>query len=132
MASFVNAETHPSFPSRLLDPKEAAAYLKLDEKTITRWARKAYIPAHPLGEGKRRFWRFYEHEVAAWLNRQSNGAECQPTVSSIQHFAVWGRDTVNQLQPPLGPVARAPNTKTIVNGRSRRYQRGSLSTMKHK
>jgi hypothetical protein len=30
---------------------EAAEYLSLDEKTITRWARKGYIPAHPLGEG---------------------------------------------------------------------------------
>ena len=35
--------------SRPMDPREAAAYLHLDEKTITRWARKGYIPAHPLG-----------------------------------------------------------------------------------
>ena len=59
--------------SRLMDPREAAAYLHLDEKTITRWARKGYLPAHPLGEGKRKFWRFLEHELLDWLNAQTNG-----------------------------------------------------------
>jgi len=53
--------------SRLMDTKETAQYLKIDEKTVARWAREAYIPVHPLGEGKRKFWRFYEHEVSAWL-----------------------------------------------------------------
>ena len=57
-----------------MDPREAAEYLSLDEKTITRWARKGYIPAHPLGEGKRKFWRFMEHELLEWLNAQTNGA----------------------------------------------------------
>jgi len=50
-----------------MDTKETAQYLKIDEKTVARWAREAYIPVHPLGEGKRKFWRFYEHEVSAWL-----------------------------------------------------------------
>jgi predicted site-specific integrase-resolvase len=40
-----------------MDPREAEEYLRLNERTITRWARKRYIPAHPLGEGKRKFWR---------------------------------------------------------------------------
>ena len=61
--------------SRPMDPREAAAYLHLDVKTITRWSRQGYIPAHPLGEGKRKFWRFFEHELEAWLNGQSNGAK---------------------------------------------------------
>jgi excisionase family DNA binding protein len=58
-----------------MDPREAAAYLHLDVKTITRWSRQGYIPAHPLGEGKRKFWRFFGHELEAWLNGQSNGAK---------------------------------------------------------
>ncbi len=61
--------------SRPMDPREAAEYLRLDEKTITRWARKGYIPAHPLGEGKRKFWRFLEHELVDWLNAQTSGAD---------------------------------------------------------
>jgi excisionase family DNA binding protein len=55
-----------------MDPKAAADYLKLDPKTVTRWARQGYLPAHPLGEGKRRFWRFLEHELAAWLTAKTN------------------------------------------------------------
>jgi excisionase family DNA binding protein len=68
-------QVSPSRSSRPMDPKEAAEYLRLDEKTITRWARKGYIPAHPLGEGKRKFWRFLEHELVDWLNSQTNNAD---------------------------------------------------------
>jgi excisionase family DNA binding protein len=64
----------PYLDSRPMDPTEAALYLSLDEKTVNRWARQGYIPAHPLGQGKRRFWRFYKHEIDAWLSGQTNGA----------------------------------------------------------
>jgi excisionase family DNA binding protein len=57
-----------------MDPREVAAYLHLDDKTITRWARDGYIPAHPLGQGKKRYWRFQKHELDAWLNSHTNGA----------------------------------------------------------
>ena len=46
-----------------MTPKEAADFLGLDEKTITRWARSGYLPGHPLGEGKRKFWRFFEDRI---------------------------------------------------------------------
>lgn len=58
--------------SKPLTPVAAAEYLGLDAKTITRWARQGYLPAHPLGEGKRKFWRFLEHELAAWLAAKTN------------------------------------------------------------
>lgn len=60
--------------SRPMDLREAAAYLHLDDKTISRWARKGYIPAHPLGQGKKKYWRFLEHELVDWLNAQTNFA----------------------------------------------------------
>ena len=59
--------------SRPMTPKSAAAYLGLDEKTVTRWARCGYLPAHPLGEGKRKFWRFLEAELESWLAAKTNG-----------------------------------------------------------
>jgi hypothetical protein len=31
------------------------------------------VPAHPLGEGRRRMWRFFEDELLAWVESQSNG-----------------------------------------------------------
>ena len=59
--------------SRPMTPRKAAEYLGLDEKTVTRWARCGYLPAHPLGEGKRKFWRFLEPELEEWLSAKSNG-----------------------------------------------------------
>jgi hypothetical protein len=47
-------------------------------------ARKAYIPAQILGEGRRKFWRFNEHELSAWLFAQSNDADHAGTFSSIR------------------------------------------------
>ena len=64
----------PSTSERPLTPIEAAAYLGLDVKTITRWARQGYLPAHPMGEGKRKFWRFHKHEIGAWLAEKTNQA----------------------------------------------------------
>jgi excisionase family DNA binding protein len=60
---------------RPLTPVDAAEYLGLDVKTITRWARKGYLPAHPLGEGKRKFWRFFESELSEWLAGKNNRSE---------------------------------------------------------
>jgi len=65
----------PPNSERPLTPVEAAEYLGLDYKTITRWARQGYLPAHPLGEGKRKFWRFHKHEIDAWLAEKTNQAE---------------------------------------------------------
>jgi len=58
---------------RPMTPREAAEYLGLDQKTVTRWARCGYLPAHPLGEGKRKFWRFLESELRDWLAAKTNG-----------------------------------------------------------
>jgi excisionase family DNA binding protein len=58
-----------------LTPIQAAEYLGLDVKTITRWARQGYLPAHPLGEGKRKFWRFLEGELSVWLAAKTNSSE---------------------------------------------------------
>ncbi len=64
----------PSTSKRPLTPVETAEYLGLDDKTITRWARQGYLPAHPLGEGKRKFWRFFKCEIDAWMIEKTNQA----------------------------------------------------------
>lgn len=111
-----------------MDARGAAQYLKLDEKTITRWARKAYLPAHPLGEGKRKFWRFYEHELSAWISGQSNGASVQPSESPPPPVQL--ADECADIVRPGGPtpVRRMDGSRP----RQGRYQRGSLSLLKHK
>jgi hypothetical protein len=44
-------ETSASF----LNAEQAAQFLGgLNSRTVTRWSREGYLPAYPLGEGKRR------------------------------------------------------------------------------
>ena len=56
--------------SQILTPDQAAALLHMDARTLVKWARQGYVPSHPLGEGKRRLWRFFEEELVAWVNDQ--------------------------------------------------------------
>jgi predicted DNA-binding transcriptional regulator AlpA len=58
---------------QLLDAREAAAILRMDSRTLIRWARLGQVPAHPLGEGRRKLWRFLEYELLEWVeNRESD------------------------------------------------------------
>ena len=57
-----------------MTPRQAADFLGLDVKTITRWARQGYLPAHPMGLGKKKYWRFFEDELVDWLLNQSDVA----------------------------------------------------------
>jgi len=65
----------PPAKRNLLTPVEAAALLHMDHRTLIRWARAGYVPAHPLGEGRRRLWRFFEDELLVWVAAQSSGRE---------------------------------------------------------
>lgn len=61
---------------RLLTPEEAACLLQMkNAKTLVKWAREGTgnIPAHFLGEGKRRLCRFFEHELIAWVESKRSG-----------------------------------------------------------
>ena len=75
-----NAEQRANPP---LDAKEAASFLKINSRTLVRWARCGYLPAHPLGEGKRRIWRFFEKELLDWIETQENGCARKPQGSNL-------------------------------------------------
>lgn len=66
-----------------LDAREAARLLKMDNRTLVCWARRGYVPAHPLGEGKRRIWRFFESELLEWVERQKNGCSAESVKGRI-------------------------------------------------
>src|SRR6202012_5461456 len=66
-------------PVRILDATEAAAIVKMDSRTLIRWARLGYVPAHPLGEGKRKLWRFLEHELLEWVETRETEKKRPPT-----------------------------------------------------
>ncbi|WP_144312410.1 helix-turn-helix domain-containing protein [Terriglobus saanensis] len=61
------AQTH-----YLLDAHEAAQILRMDRRTLVRWARLGQVPAHPMGEGKRKLWRFVNMSCCSgWKLAQS-------------------------------------------------------------
>ena len=66
----------------LLTPVEAAMLLHMDDRTLIRWARGGYVPAHPLGEGRRRMWRFFEDELLVWVATQSNSHEATHRIAA--------------------------------------------------
>jgi excisionase family DNA binding protein len=46
-----------------VSPDEAAEFLKVNRLKMVRMARSGILPAHPLGTGKRRQWRFKLSEL---------------------------------------------------------------------
>ena len=76
-----NAEKQANSP---LDAKEAARVLKMDSRTLVCWARRGYVPAHPLGEGKRRIWRFFESELLEWVENQESAYTRKPPRSTLK------------------------------------------------
>jgi hypothetical protein len=60
-----------------LNAEQAAQFLGgLNSRTVIRWAREGYLPAYPIGEGKRRLWRYLKADLAAWmLGRRCGGSD---------------------------------------------------------
>ena len=69
--------------NHLLNAEEAAQILRMDRRTLIVWARLGYVPAHPLGEGKRKLWRFLEHELLAWVEAHESNKK-RPPASTIE------------------------------------------------
>jgi hypothetical protein len=69
-----------------LNPDEAAQVLRMDSRTLVRWARLGQVPAHPLGEGKRRLWRFIETELICWL--EERGTPLKKPVANTMETAI--------------------------------------------
>jgi hypothetical protein len=60
-----------------LNAEQAAQFLGgLNARTVTRWAREGYLPAYPIGEGKRRLWRYLQVDLTAWMLGRRQGGSC--------------------------------------------------------
>jgi hypothetical protein len=66
-ASTLFPETKPEWaePEPFVDAHRAAEFLFLTPRRVLELARKGRIPAHPLGDGVRKVWRFRLSELAA-------------------------------------------------------------------
>jgi hypothetical protein len=56
---------------------EAAQFLFLHPRTLTQMARQGDVPAHPLGDGQRRVWRFLLSELDWWMRNRVD-SPCRP------------------------------------------------------
>ena len=61
-----NTEREP-----FVDAAEAGEFLHLRPRRVLELARQGLIPAYPLGQGKRRVWRFRLSEVADAIRARS-------------------------------------------------------------
>jgi excisionase family DNA binding protein len=50
-----------------LTGREAAAYLRVNHRTLLQWARQGKVPAHRLSGIRRCAWRFLKRELDAML-----------------------------------------------------------------
>ena len=94
----------------LLNPEQAAKVLQMDRGTLIVWARLGYVPAHPLGEGKRKSWRFLERELLDWVEAQESETESKPA----------------------GEYHRGSHRRSCKENCMSRFQQGSLLKLKRK
>ncbi|MHB1936807.1 MAG: helix-turn-helix domain-containing protein [Acidobacteriaceae bacterium] len=66
MESFSFPTSHEPF----VDAERAAAFLDMRRKTLLGLARKGHLPAHPIGMGPRKIWRFRLSELSQWLAQE--------------------------------------------------------------
>jgi len=59
---------------RFLTAEEAAEFLGgINPHTLVRRAREGQVPAYPLGEGRRRLWRFRSADLRQWMQSRRRG-----------------------------------------------------------
>jgi excisionase family DNA binding protein len=54
-------------PEPYINPEDAARFLSISPKTLTRLAREGFVPAHAIGNRARRRWRFLKSELDTWM-----------------------------------------------------------------
>jgi hypothetical protein len=63
-----------------VDADEAARFLSLTRRRILELARADRLPAHPIGDGARRVWRFRLSELAAAVTRNVFTSQDDPAI----------------------------------------------------
>ena len=76
----LNKSPNTAAIEHFVDAEEAAAFLKLHPRTLQQMARDGDLPAYPLGNGKRKTWRFRLSQLAEWMQEKVNSKSrpCRP------------------------------------------------------
>src|SRR5258708_16561636 len=79
---------NPETPERFVDADAAAKFLSLTRRRILDLARDHKLPAHPIGDGSRRIWRFRLSEIAAAITspQKNNLASRDRAIIGRPHF----------------------------------------------
>jgi predicted DNA-binding transcriptional regulator AlpA len=64
-------------PEPFVDAVRAAEFLAMSRKTLLALARKGYLPAHPIGQGVRKVWKFRLSELERWMQHEVNSGSDQ-------------------------------------------------------
>lgn len=75
------AITHEALLEHFVDADEAARFLRLRRRTLLQMARDGTVPAHPLGDGPRKMWRFLISELDDWLRSRVHSGPRRPCSS---------------------------------------------------
>jgi excisionase family DNA binding protein len=62
----------------LMDIKQVAAYLKINEATAYTWAQSGKLPGIKIG----RIWRFRREDIEAWLDENMQGPRPENSILS--------------------------------------------------
>lgn len=81
----------PEILKRFVDAGEAAKFLSLTRRRVLDLARTGILPAHPIGTGARRVWRFRLTELAA-------------AITSSQKINLASRESTRIVRPH--PIVR--------------------------
>jgi excisionase family DNA binding protein len=60
--------------------REVAEYLRLNERTIYKWAQEGAIPASKLGST----WRFRKSDIDGWIEEHKNKRHEPPAVTRLR------------------------------------------------
>lgn len=65
----------PASLEPFVSAERAAEFLAMSRKTILVLARKGYLPAHPVGQGPRKAWKFRLSELDCWMRQEVNSSQ---------------------------------------------------------
>jgi excisionase family DNA binding protein len=73
-------------PEYYVDAMVAGQFLGIHRRTALQMARDGILPAHPLGDGQRKLWRFLLSELDEWMRGRLNSASrpCSPIRRNVQ------------------------------------------------
>ena len=60
----------PHVSEPYIEAGRAASYLSISRKTLLSKARSGRLPAHPVGDGRKKMWRFRISELDRWMQTE--------------------------------------------------------------